>query len=1651
MKYSRFRFLLLTLIAAILVFVLGRLWLTPPTIGHDAEVRASTEPGGEPSPSAAAAKQTMPAVSAEPTPAYEQEAQFSPEMARLVTGIHAGRPVTVRLGDSELRYLFRPRVVTSENFRISVGLETEFASAFEVFEGRRILADGSLVESASLAVVNDAVSMALETEAGSILVERNESGEQVARLLFSTNPELAIGDSTCVQDGNIAGVQILNEKPIPEWPVSVVLAGGGGEIEPDVAGAWADHNYYRNGSQYDASLKDINILMVSGSSQTGSGSSSNLSSRAASYLTYAAMTADTYENQLGMRYLLQEIVLIPSGSGQPDIEVNSQDSGTQLDAVRDWAAIYRPQATYKWGHVAGWTGVSSAGGRTRGWSWVARYGTSTYGVSVQERGLDWRVHQHELGHNVGANHTNGGSMNSNVSNAGQDFFTVDIVIGGFTAAKSIYDYMSVPGRSFVYGPADLRHPEEIPFAIDDNISTPVDTAISFNPLINDQTSVLFGATNQLRLVEVGQVFPKSAGTASVVGGKITFTPASGYTGNAWFRYTLGGDVGNYGKGWLHAADVVITVGGNASDPSQSPAISTTLDRVKTDFSGDIRINPLLNDEGKGRLWAGGVDVLSDVNGTAESYSDGAFFLVDANVINGTGSVSLETVEMNRNAAPSTGNTGYLVYTPGVNELAQVEIQYTVEDADGNQSTGTILLEKTETVSVTMDVSNLIENQGRVATVTFARTGPSTEAEWVDFSVTGLVTLHGAQADLALSGFDSFDPETGVGRITIPAGQSAAELRVVAKSDTQNEGVEKAGFLISALESLLIDSDLNAAFLRISDVEDAIGAVIASEDFDSFPAGTALASGWTNEATSPGVWTADSGGTPSESTGPVRDHTQGNASGVYLYREASGFYNEQADLTSPTIDLSGADSPILEFYYHMYGSDMGELRVDVFSGGSWNLDVIPPLIGSQQSDPNADWARASIDVAAYKSADFRVRFRGITGPWYKSDMAIDDFTVGEPQVLATEAPVIIGQPQSQILGEGDAAYLSVVAQAYPAPTYQWKKGGVTIPGATQPVLYLASAQASDQGDYTCEVTSGSTVTSAVATLTLPIPAPTGLSASQGGDSVLLDWADSLHPDFDSYVVYRREVGGSYGSPLQSNLTVSAFEDTSVANGMTYYYVVTAVEVDTNESLFSEEVSITFLENLSPPVVDAGVDQSVVLVGNVEWTPAQMTTAAWYDASDAATLTLSGSSVTAWADKSGNDLHLVQGVANKQPQFGVNTINGMTTVKFDGSNDNLVTGSNPFAAGGISDAMVIVVHRHDASARGTLFSLSGTSANTGRWQAHAPWTSTMYFDAGGGRINTSYGVAVGDVILASFYNSTTEGVQQVYKNGALLVGDTTANSTNTVGNIFMGSSADTQYQNTSIAEMIIINGTVGVDDRQKLEGYLAHKWGQAGNLPAGHPYKSASPGGSEVTVTLGGTISDLDGGTPSSVWTKVSGPGNVLFGDETAAATTAIFTKAGTYVLRLTADDEVYQSSDEITVTVRIDDDSDGISDDWETLYFPGQEATIDGSSDSDSDGVLDFFEYLYGSDPTDGASAGFQLSAGPDGGHVAFIWEVQDGFVLGSDYLVEISTDLSDPAGWGPLPTEDYTLASSTSNGMTSLSLKVTADYGDHVFIRLVKP
>ncbi len=74
---------------------------------------------------------------------------------------------------------------------------------------------------------------------------------------------------------------------------------------------------------------------------------------------------------------------------------------------------------------------------------------------------------------------------------------------------------------------------------------------------------------------------------------------------------------------------------------------------------------------------------------------------------------------------------------------------------------------------------------------------------------------------------------------------------------------------------------------------------------------------------------------------------------------------------------------------------------------------------------------------------------------------------------------------------------------------------------------------------------------------------------------------------------------------------------------------------------------------------------------------------------------------------------------------------------------------------------------------------------------------------------------------------------------------------------------------------------------------------------------------ATASLTGTVTDdgkPTGSTVTQTWSKTSGPGTVTFTTPTALATSATFSTAGVYVLRLTATDTALSGFAEVTVTV-----------------------------------------------------------------------------------------------------------------------------------------
>ncbi|MEY3231103.1 MAG: hypothetical protein RL689_1192, partial [Planctomycetota bacterium] len=82
------------------------------------------------------------------------------------------------------------------------------------------------------------------------------------------------------------------------------------------------------------------------------------------------------------------------------------------------------------------------------------------------------------------------------------------------------------------------------------------------------------------------------------------------------------------------------------------------------------------------------------------------------------------------------------------------------------------------------------------------------------------------------------------------------------------------------------------------------------------------------------------------------------------------------------------------------------------------------------------------------------------------------------------PSIGTQPSSLSVCSGAAASLTVAASGSGPLTFQWRKGGTNIPGATSATFSVAAAVSTDQGSYDCVVSNGcGSVTSSSATLTV----------------------------------------------------------------------------------------------------------------------------------------------------------------------------------------------------------------------------------------------------------------------------------------------------------------------------------------------------------------------------------------------------------------------------------------------------------------------------------------------------------------------------------------------------------------------------------------
>jgi len=246
------------------------------------------------------------------------------------------------------------------------------------------------------------------------------------------------------------------------------------------------------------------------------------------------------------------------------------------------------------------------------------------------------------------------------------------------------------------------------------------------------------------------------------------------------------------------------------------------------------------------------------------------------------------------------------------------------------------------------------------------------------------------------------------------------------------------------------------------------------------------------------------------------------------------------------------------------------------------------------------------------------------------------------------------------------------------------------------------------------------------------------------------------------------------------------------------------------------------------------------------------AAWWDADDAASFTLA-SGVSQWSDKSGKARHLVQAATANRPQRNEAVLAGRAGVQFSGSFLTCAAAAAPVSATAFTLFVVTSNDVVSASNRGvmSLYPAGGTND----WNAAnaivmmEQMTSGIvqsYANNAVGAQSPVGGAAAAAKLLSSEVDATAATAMRL--NGALTPN---AGSTRTgltlsaavnilVGSRLVGGIAVASYGlNAVLHEIILVDGAPAAADRQKIEGFLAAKWGLQALLPAGHPYKSGAP--------------------------------------------------------------------------------------------------------------------------------------------------------------------------------------------------------------------
>ena len=231
-------------------------------------------------------------------------------------------------------------------------------------------------------------------------------------------------------------------------------------------------------------------------------------------------------------------------------------------------------------------------------------------------------------------------------------------------------------------------------------------------------------------------------------------------------------------------------------------------------------------------------------------------------------------------------------------------------------------------------------------------------------------------------------------------------------------------------------------------------------------------------------------------------------------------------------------------------------------------------------------------------------------------------------------------------------------------------------------------------------------------------------------------------------------------------------------------------------------------------------SWVITGSqkVNWDPSLISTALWLDAADSSTVTTVSGAVSQWNDKSGNAKNATQTVSANRPTIGSN-LNSKQTLNFNASK----TMSYPAVSAG--SVFVLARTSNYLSLNGLIGNLVGLNIRMNSATAYRTFAaSNSNVDDFTDPLGSTF--RINGQVTSSGTLSDWHFISAIRSSAPTTFVD--------IGGVNAG-----RPWNGDIAEAIIVTGTLATFETQKIEGYLAHKWGLTASLPIDHPFKVNPP--------------------------------------------------------------------------------------------------------------------------------------------------------------------------------------------------------------------